>query len=48
MILIAFLCEVLKDVRPELWGKMYLSYDNMYIIVYTVSFVTNYTLVYQV
>ena len=48
MILIAFLCEVLKDVSPELWGKMYLSYDNMYIIVYTASFVTNYTLVYQV
>ena len=29
MILIAFLCEVLKDVKPELWSKMYLSYDNM-------------------
>ena len=30
MILIAFLCEVMKDVKPELWSKMYLSYDNMY------------------
>jgi hypothetical protein len=29
MILIAFLCEVLKDVKPELWSQMYLSYDNM-------------------
>jgi hypothetical protein len=37
MILIAFLCEVLKDVRPELWSKMYLSYDNMYIIVHFIS-----------
>ena len=33
MILIAFFCEVLKDVKPELWSKMYLSYDNMYSIV---------------
>ena len=30
MILIAFLCEVLKDIKPELWSRMYLSYDNMY------------------
>ena len=25
------MCEVLKDVKPELWSKIYLSYDNMYI-----------------
>ena len=30
MILIAFLSEIMKDVKPELWSKMYLSYDNMY------------------
>ena len=29
LILIAFLCEVLKDVRPELWDRFYISYDNM-------------------
>ena len=29
MIFVAFLCEVLKDVRPELWNQMYMSYDNM-------------------
>ena len=29
MILLAFLSEILKDVRPELWHKIYISYDNM-------------------
>ena len=29
MILLAFLSEILKDIRPELWHKIYISYDNM-------------------
>ena len=29
MILIWFLSEVLKDVDPESWNRIYLSYDNM-------------------
>ena len=29
MILIRFLCDVLKEVDPNTWNKIYLSYDNM-------------------
>ena len=29
LFLIAFWCEVLKDVKPELWDRFYISYDNM-------------------
>lgn len=29
MILIRFLSDVLKEVDPGTWDKIYLSYDNM-------------------